>query len=111
MIALTGIQEINGPLLALDGVRGAGYDEVVRLDLVNGTSRLGKVAQLDGERCVVQVFEGTNALSLSNVSVSFSGHPMELSLSPEILGRTFSGSGTPLDHLGPIYASKKANIN
>jgi len=111
MIALTGIQEINGPLLALNGVSGAGYDEVVRLDLTNGTSRLGKVAQIDGDRCVIQVFEGTNGLSLSNVSVSFAGHPMELSLSPEILGRTFSGSGAPLDGLGPIYSSKKANIN
>ncbi|MDR0819723.1 MAG: V-type ATP synthase subunit B [Oscillospiraceae bacterium] len=111
MVALTGIKEINGPLLALDGVTGVGYDEMVRLDLTDGSRRLGRVAQLDGERCVIQVFEGTSGLSLANVSVSFMGRPMELSLSPELLGRTFSGSGAPLDGLGPLYGNSKANIN
>ncbi|MDR2530250.1 MAG: V-type ATP synthase subunit B [Oscillospiraceae bacterium] len=111
MIALTGIREINGPLIAVSGVSGAGYDEMVRLDLTDGSVRLGKVVQLDGDRCVIQVFEGTSGLSLTNVRVSFAGRPMELTLSPELLGRTFNGAGAPLDGLGPVYGAAKANIN
>ncbi|MDR1206256.1 MAG: V-type ATP synthase subunit B [Peptococcaceae bacterium] len=110
-IALTGIREINGPLLILDGVSSVGYDEMVRLDLADGSRRLGRVVQLEGSRCVIQVFEGTSGLSLSNISARFLGRPMELALSPELLGRTFNGAGQPIDGLGPLYAKKKADIN
>jgi V/A-type H+-transporting ATPase subunit B len=110
-IALTGIHEINGPLLILDDVSSVGYDEMVRLDLTDGSRRLGRVVQLEGSRCVIQVFEGTGGLSLSNISARFLGRPMELALSPELLGRTFNGAGQPDDGLGPLYARKKADIN
>jgi V/A-type H+-transporting ATPase subunit B len=106
-----GLKEINGPLVVLDSVPNASYDEVVELTLDNGTSRLGRVVQIEGERVVIQVFEGTNGLSLKNTRTHFTGKPMELALSPEILGRIFNGAGRPIDGLGDIYAEKSEDIN
>lgn len=58
---------------------------------------------MDGERIVVQVFEGTKGLSLDNTRTRLTGHPMELALSPEIIGRVFDGVGRPIDGLGEIF--------
>ncbi len=110
-LQLIGLSEINGPLVALDQVPSAGYDEMVELQLQNGTTRLGRVVQVEGERVVLQVFEGTTGMSLTNTRTKFTGRPMELALSPEILGRTFSGAGKPIDGLGEVFAEKYADIN
>ena len=106
-----GLKEINGPLIALDNVVGAAYDEVAEIRLEDGTSRTGRVVQVDGSRVILQVFEGTKGLSLTNTRTSFSGKPMEMPLSEELLGRVFSGAGRPIDGLGDIYAEKFADIN
>ena len=106
-----GLKEINGPLVFLDHVKGVGYEEMVELRCEDGTSRLGRVVQLEGELAAIQVFEGTNGLSLTNTRTQFKGKPMELSLSKELLGRVFNGSGKPIDGLGEIYAEKSADIN
>ncbi len=106
-----GLKEISGSLIVLDGVENASYEEVVDIKLSDGNYRKGRVVQIDGKRVVVQVFEGTGSISLSNTSVKLQGHPMEISLSPEILGRVFSGSGKPLDNLGRVFPHKKMNIN
>lgn len=110
-IELTGLSEINGPLVAVDGVSGAGYEEMVRLRLQDGSVRSGRVVQIQGERCIIQVFEGTNGLGLENVRVSMTGRPMELALSREMLGRIFDGTGRPMDGLGPLFSEKRADIN
>lgn len=94
----------------LDGVRGAGYDELVRIKVAGG-ERLGKIITVDGERVVVQVFEGTSGISLDNTSTRLTGRPMELSLSKGMLGRVFDGVGRPIDGYGEIYPEKKLNIN
>lgn len=106
-----GLKEINGPLVVLDGVKGAKYDEIVEIRLDNGTKRVGRVVQIEGEKVVIQVFEGTSGLSLNNTASIMTGRPMELSLSPEILGRVFDGLGRPIDSLGEIYPEKKADVN
>ena len=106
-----GLNSISGSLVILDNVRDASYDEMVELRLENGTKRIGRVVQIDGERVVVQVFEGTKGLSLVNTSTVLSGRPMELSLSKEILGRVFDGVGRPIDGLGSIYPSAKRDVN
>ncbi len=105
-----GLDEINGPLVALDGVEGAGYEEMVRLRTADG-ERLGRVIALEGSRAVVQVFSGTSGLSLDGVSTRFSGKPMELALAPEIVGRIFNGAGEPIDGLGSVYPEKFADVN
>lgn len=106
-----GLNEINGPLVVLDGVEGATYDEVVDIRLDDGSSRIGRVVEISGNKAVLQVFEGTNGLSLKNTRTRFMGKPMEMPLSPEILGRVFNGAGRPVDGLGDIYAEKTADIN
>lgn len=63
-LKIVGLSEINGPLVALDGIHGAGYEEMVELELQDGTTRTGRIVQMDGDRCIIQVFEGTRGLSL-----------------------------------------------
>ena len=106
-----GLNEINGPLVVLDHVKNPSYDEMVELECKDGSRRLGRIVQIEGERVVVQVFEGTNTLSLENTKTRLLGHPMELPLSKEILGRVFTGAGKPIDGLGEIYAEKSMDIN
>lgn len=106
-----GLSEINGSLIALDHVKNASYDELVEIRLDNGSKRMGRIVQLEGERAVIQVFEGTNKLSLDNTRTVLTGRPMEMPLSAEILGRTFNGAGVPIDGLGEIYAEKRMDIN
>ena len=65
----------------------------------------------EGERAVIQVFEGTSGISLNNTGTRFTGHPMELALSPEILGRIFNGAGRPIDGLGEIYRREASRIS
>ena len=105
-----GLNEINGPLVVLDNVENVSNEEMVKISLHNET-RLGRVVQIEGKKAIVQVFEGTNNVSLENTKVKFLGHPMEIALSKEILGRTFDGAARPIDGLGEVYAEKKMDIN
>lgn len=106
-----GLHEINGPLVVLDKVKDVGYDEIAEIHLDDGSVRAGRVVQIDGERVVLQVFEGTNGLSLTNTRTELTGKPMEIPLSTEMLGRVFNGAGKPIDGLGEIYPEKFADIN
>lgn len=106
-----GLKEINGPLVVLDKVQDASYDEITEIRLQDGSSRLGRVVEVSGDKVVLQVFEGTKGLSLKNTRTSFTGRPMELPLSTDMLGRVFSGSGRPIDGLGEIYPEKYMDIN
>lgn len=111
IINYIGAKEISGALLVLDNVSNASYEEIVDIRLEDGTMRQGRIVQIEGKRVVIQVFEGTNLMSLSNTQTHLTGHPMELALSPEILGRIFDGAGNPIDNLGKIFPKKKMNIN
>ncbi len=106
-----GVKEINGSLIVLDDVKDASYEEIVTIRLENGALRQGRVVQIEGNRVVVQVFQGTRGISLDNTRTRLIGRPMELPLSPEILGRVFDGAGRPIDGLGDIFPVKRANIN
>ena len=111
IINYIGVKEINGSLVVIDGVKGASYEEIVDIRLENGSVRQGRVVQIEGERIVVQVFEGTRNISLDNTMTALSGHPMEMPLSPEIMGRVLDGAGRPIDGLGDIYPVERRNIN
>lgn len=106
-----GLNEINGSLVVLDGVKGAANEELVELKLDNGASRVGRIVKIDGERVVIQVFEGTRDLSLVNTQTHLTGHPMEIPLSGEILGRVFDGLGRPIDGMGDVYAECRRDVN
>lgn len=111
IIDYIGVKEISGSLIVIDGVPNVSYEEIVSIKLDDGTIRQGRVVQIEGERIVVQVFEGTKNISLTNTKTRLKGHPMEMALSPEILGRVFDGAGRPIDKLGEIFPEKKMNIN
>ncbi len=106
-----GLSEMVGSLIFLDGVSGIGYDEMAQITLENGQKRYGRVIQLDGTRAVLQVFEGTKGISLENARTNFTGKPMELALSTEMLGRIFDGAGRPIDGLGELFPEERRNIN
>lgn len=106
-----GLKEITGPLVILDRITGASFEEIVELRLSNGLTRTGRIVQIDGDRVVIQVFEGTEGLSLENTRTVLTGRPMELPLSEEILGRVFDGVGRPIDGLGDIFAECSRDVN
>lgn len=106
-----GLSSINGPLVVLEGVRDAAFDEIVEMT-VNGTEkRLGRIIEIHEDKAVIQVFEGTSGMALRNTHTRLTGHPMLLGVSEDMLGRTFNGIGKPIDDLGPIEAEKYIDIN
>ena len=111
IIEYSGLKEINGSLVVLDNIKDASYDEMVELKLGDGSTRTGRIVQVEGEKVVIQVFEGTKGVSLVNTKTRFTGHPIELGLSPEIIGRVFDGLGRPADGLGEVYPLKKRDVN
>lgn len=106
-----GLDEINGPLVFLENVENASYEEMVEIRCNDGTIRNGRIVQIDGDRIAIQVFEGTSGLSLQNTTTQLTGKPMELPLSKEMLGRCFNGSGKVIDGLNDIYADCHRDIN
>ena len=101
-LQFVGLSEINGPLVALDNVPQAGYEEMVELKLEDGSTRLGRIVQIEGSRAVIQVFEGTRGISLTNTKTQLLGHPMEIPLSPEILGREGQADRRPAESGGRL---------
>ncbi len=106
-----GLKEINGPLVALEGVSGVSYDEIAKIRLNDGTERIGRVVELAGDKAILQVFEGTNGISLENTKTIFSGKPLEIPLATEMLGRVFNGAGKPIDGLGAVFPEKMGDVN
>ncbi|MDP2944873.1 MAG: V-type ATP synthase subunit B [Atribacterota bacterium] len=105
------LDKAEGPLIIMDGVKDAVYGEVVDIEISGKEHRMGKVVQIDRGKVIIQVFQGTSGISLNGVSVSFSGKPMEIPMSSEILGRVFGGTAKPIDGAGEIYSNKNYNIN
>ena len=102
-----GLHEITGSLVVLEGVESPAYDEIVEITIPPGRTKTGRVIQIEEGRAVVLVYEGTSDLSLTNTRTRFTGRPMQLAVSGDILGRVFDGMGRPVDGLGPIYGPKK----
>ena len=110
-IEYLGLSEINGPLVVLEGVKNASYEEIVEFHMNDGTQKIGRIVEIYEDKAVIQVFEGTDNMSLSNTHTRLTGHPMEIGLSEEILGRTFNGIGQPIDDLGPLVSTLKRDVN
>ena len=110
-IEYLGLSEVNGPLAVLEGVENAAYEEMVEFSLDDGTKKLGRIVAVYEDKAIIQVFEGTEGMSLKNTHTHLTGHPMEIALSEDILGRTFDGIGKPIDGLGPIVSDHKVNVN
>lgn len=111
IIQYVGLNEIKGPLVFLDHVKGASFEEMIELQLANGNKRYGRIVQIQGDRIAIQVFEGTSGLSLTNTKTILMGEPMKVKLSKEVLGRIFDGTGRPIDGLGDIFVDVTRDIN
>ena len=110
-IEYLGLSSINGPLIVLEGVQDAFYDEIVEFVVDHKIHKMGRIVELDEDKAIIQVFEGTENMSLNNTHTRLTGHPMEIGLSEEMLGRTFNGIGEPIDDLGPITVEEVRDVN
>ena len=118
-----GLSELSGSLIALEGVKDVAYDEMAEVTLENGERRYGRVILIDGDRVVLQVFEGTRGISLENASTHFTGKSMDIALSKEMLGGSllshcfhaltlkiaFNMSPSPMQGWWPSWGQKMAN--
>ncbi|GAG25107.1 unnamed protein product, partial [marine sediment metagenome] len=105
------VTRVYGPLMLVESVEGAKYGHIVDIEIADGTTRHGQILQVEKDKVLVQVFEGTEGINVNDSTVRFLGKPMELALSPEVLGRVFDGIGNPKDDGPAIIAEKKLNIN
>ena len=105
------IQEIVSPLMVIKNVEGVTYDELAELELPNGEVRRCKVLEVDGDSAVVQLFESAAGINLTASKVRFLGHPLELAVSGDMLGRVFSGMGKPIDGGPEVLAESHNDIN
>ena len=110
-IEYIGLKNIEGPLVVIEGISGASNEEMVTITLDDGSKRIGRIIEMSGDKAVIQVFEGTSGLSLTNTKTKLMGRPMMMPLSKEMLGRTLDGIGRPIDGLGDFYADKTKNVN
>lgn len=110
-IEYMGLSEINGPLIAIEGIKDGAYEEIVEITVDHNEKKIGRIVEMYKDKAVIQVFEGTENMSLQNCHTRLTGHPMEIALSKNLLGRTFNGIGEPIDGLGPIIADTKRNVN
>ncbi|KAL3685813.1 hypothetical protein R1sor_003835 [Riccia sorocarpa] len=102
---------VAGPLVILDRVKGQKFQEIVNLRLGDGSMRRGQVLEVDGERAVVQVFEGTDGIDNKHTSIEFTGEVLKTPVSLDMLGRIFNGSGQPIDNGPPILAEAFLDIS
>ena len=105
------IQEIASPLMIVSGVEGVTYDELAEIELTDGSVRRGKVLEVNGSNAVVQLYESAAGINLASGKVRFLGHPLELGVSEDMLGRVFNGMGQPIDGGPEILAEEYRDIN
>ena len=105
------IQEVAGPLMVVSGVEGVKYDELGEIELANGEVRRCKVLEVNGDTALVQLFESATGINLSNSKVRFLGKSLDFGVSPDILGRVFSGMGKPIDGGPEDIPEKRLDIN
>jgi V/A-type H+-transporting ATPase subunit B len=105
------VTEVSGPLMVVEGVQGASYGEVVKVRSPEGKMRLGQVLEAHLDKAIIQVFEGTKGIDTKTTSVRFTGETMKIAVSPDMLGRVFSGTGKPIDDGPAIIPEERVDIN
>lgn len=105
------ISEIAGPLMLVEKVDEVKYGHIVEIELRDGSKRNGQILQVENDKALIQVFEGTTGIDVDETTTRFMGKPLEFGVSPDILGRVFSGLGVPKDDGPEIIPDKRLNIN
>jgi V/A-type H+-transporting ATPase subunit B len=106
-----GVSSISGPIIVVENVKNVGYDELVSVKTQTGETRLGKVIQIMPKAVAVQVFEGTTGLSPTETYSRFLGHPLEVPVSTEMLGRIMNSFGEPIDGYPRFFTEEKRDVN
>ncbi len=110
-LRLGGACKVEGPILIVESPRGAGFGELVHIRDREGQLRSGRIMDLSERYAAIQVFGSSTGLDTKDVSAEFLGRPLELRLSPDILGRIFDGLGNPIDGYAPPFSSYKLDVN
>ncbi len=105
------LSSIAGPLILVEGIEGAKYEELVEMTTEQGDTRMGKVLEVHKDKALVQMFESTQGVATKGTKAKFLGKPLEIGVSEDMLGRVFSGSGKPIDNGPDIIPEKKLNIS
>jgi len=111
MLKYKKIKEIAGPLVVVDGVSQIKYEELVEVELHDGSRRTGRVLEASENKALIQMFEETRGINPDKAQVSFLGRTMTLGVSQELLGRIFDGSARPLDNHPYPIPEKNLDIN
>ena len=104
------IREVAGPLMLVDQVEGVKYDELVEIEQSDGRIRRGKVLEINQDKALLQLFEGSQGLRITDSSAKFLGHSIELAVAPDMLGRVFDGMGRPIDGGAELIPEKRLDI-
>ena len=105
------IEEVAGPLMLVRDVTDVNYNDLGEIELDSGEKRRCKVLEIDGGNALVQLFESSTGINLSNSRVRFLGRSMELGVSDDMQGRVFDGLGRPIDGGPEILPEKRLDIN
>ena len=105
------IKEVAGPLMLVDQVEGVKYDELVEIEQADGSIRRGKVLEINQDKALLQLFEGSQGLRIADSKAKFLGHSIELAVAPDMLGRVFDGMGRPIDGGAELIPEKRLDIN
>ena len=104
------ITSIEGPLMQVEGVEGAKFNELVEVEMQDGQKRQGQVLEVKGDYATVQLFEGSAGVNLRDTKVRFTGRPQHLAVSGDMVGRVFNGMGKVIDNGPDIIPEKELNI-
>lgn len=105
------IKEVVGPLMLVEDVSGVKYDELVEIVQADGSIRRGRVLEINGDKALLQLFEGSQGLRIADSKARFLGKSIELDVAPDMLGRVFDGMGKPMDDGPALIPEKHLDIN
>lgn len=105
------VSEVVGPLMAVEGIEGIKYDELVEIQMQNGETRTGQVLEVSEDKAMVQIFEGPAGINIKETKVRFQGKPLSLDVSEDMVGRIFDGMGRAIDNGPEIIPEKSLDIN
>lgn len=105
------VTEVVGPLMVVEGVEGVKYEELVEIEIQTGEKRRGRVLEIDGDKAMIQLFEGSTGINLKGTKVRFLGKPLELGVAESMIGRIFDGLGRPKDGGPEIIPDQRLDIN
>ena len=104
------VSEVVGPLMIVDQVEGVHYNELVEIKLHDGTTRQGQVLEVQEDKAMVQLFEGSSGINLEKPSPLYRTS-LRTPVSEDMVGRIFNGMGKPIDGGPEIIPEKYLDID